>query len=66
MQITVSSSTVWTINTSLSGKFKEVFEAQVGGSWSKNSSFSQSITANVGPYKRLWIEFSPLIRYVYG
>lgn len=66
MQISVSSSTNWTINTSLSGKFKEVFEAQVRGSWSKNSSFSQSITANVEPYKRLWIEFRPLIRCVYG
>lgn len=66
MQITASSRTDWTINTSLSGKFKEVFEAQVGGSWSKNSSFSQTITANVGPYKRMWIEFRPIIRYVSG
>lgn len=66
MQINISSRTDWSINTSLTGKFKEVFEAEVGGSWSKNSSFSQTITANVGPNKRLWIEFRPLIRYLSG
>jgi len=62
----VRSSTTWTINTSLTGGFMEAFKLSVGGSWSSGSSFSQTISMNVGPKKRMWLEFKPLIRYVSG
>lgn len=66
LSTSVSSSTTWTINTVLTGEFKKVFKASVGASWSSNSVFSQTITMNVGPHKRMWLEFRPLIRYVSG
>ena len=66
LQTSVSCSTSWYINTSLSGQFKKVFEASVGASWSRTSSFSQTITMNVGANKKMWLEFKPLLRYVSG
>jgi hypothetical protein len=62
----VRSSTTWTINTSLTGGFMEAFKISVGGGWSSNSSFAQTISMNVGPKKRMWLEFKPLVRYVSG
>ena len=66
LQTNVSSSTSWQINASLTGKYKEVFEASIGGGWSNTSSFSQSIVMNVGPHKKMWLEFKPLLRFVSG
>lgn len=66
LQTSVSSSTSWSINTSLSGKFKQAFEATVGGTWANTSRFSQTITMSVGPNKKMWLEFKPLLRYVSG
>jgi hypothetical protein len=66
LSTSVRSSTTWTINTALTGGFKDAFNLSVGGSWSTNSSFSQTITMNVGPNKKMWLEFRPLIRYVSG
>ena len=66
LSASVRSSTTWTINTALTGGFNDAFKLSVGGSWSTNSSFSETISMNVGPNKKMWLEFRPLIRYVSG
>ena len=66
LSASVRSSTTWTINTALTGGFNDAFKLSVGGSWSANSSFSETITMTVGPNKKMWLEFRPLIRYVSG
>lgn len=65
-QITASTSVTWGINLSLTGKYKEVFDATVGGNWKYNSSFSEVLTINVPPKKRVWLEFKPKLRYIKG
>lgn len=62
LSASVRSSTTWTINTALTGGFNDAFKLSVGGSWSTNSSFSETISMNVGPNKKMWLEFRPLIR----
>lgn len=66
LQTSASASTTWSIDVSLSGKFKEVFNAAVGGSWQTTASFSQVLTMNVAPKTEMWLEFKPLVRYVSG
>lgn len=65
-ELAASASTTWSIDVTLTGKLKEVFEAAVGGSWEDSSSFSESLTVNVAPKKRVWLEFKPLYDYVSG
>lgn len=64
--VSASASVSWGINVYLSGKFKEAFTAKVGYSWSQTSSFSDSLTVNVAPKKRVWLEFKPRLNYING
>lgn len=64
--VTGSTSVAWTIDTNLTGKYKDAFEGSVGIGWQKSSSFSQTLIVNVPAKKRVWLEFQPAIRYVKG
>lgn len=66
MTIGINATTSWSINASLTGKFKEVFNAAVGASWQDSSTISQTLVINVAPKSRVWMEFRPRLRYVSG
>lgn len=66
LDLQMETSTSWSINISLTGKYKEAFDASVGSGWANTSSFSQGISVNVAPQKKAWVEFKPLLRYVSG
>lgn len=56
----------WTINTNLTGMFKSAFESSIGTSWTKGSSLSDTFSFNIPPHKKVWLEFTPKLRYVEG
>jgi hypothetical protein len=64
--LNASTSISWSINTELSGSYKDAFSASVGSSWDNTSSFSEQFDINVAPKKRVWLEFKPKLKYVTG
>lgn len=65
-KIHAATSVSWSINTTLSGRFRDVFVASVGGSWQHTSGFDETLTVNVMPKKRVWLEFKPRVKYIRG
>lgn len=66
MSVEASTSVSWGIDVSLSGEFKDAFEASVGGNWKKTSSFRETLNVDVPAKSTVWLEFKPLLNYVNG
>ena len=66
MEVSVSASVSWNINASLSGGYKDAFNAAVGSGWCGTKSFSETLTINVAPHKKNWLEFKPRVNFVNG
>lgn len=66
MEVSVSASVSWNVNASLSGGYKDAFNAAVGSGWCGTKSFSETLTINVAPHKKIWLEFKPRVNFVNG
>lgn len=53
-------------DTSLTFKEKSAIEAKVGISLSNEFSFSDSISYQISPNTKVWMEFTPIMDYTYG
>lgn len=62
----MSASVSWNVNASLSGGYKDAFNAAVGSGWCGTKSFSETLTINVAPHKKIWLEFKPRVNFVNG
>jgi len=64
--LSASTNISWTINTTLTGNYKDVFNGAVGANWQNSSGFSETFIVNVAPQKRVWLEFKPKLKYIDG
>lgn len=62
----MSASVSWNVNASLSGGYKDAFNAAVGSGWCGTKSFSETLTINVAPHKKIRLEFKPRVNFVNG
>lgn len=49
----------WSVNCTLTGKYKKAVEGSVSGDWSKEYSVSISHEQNVAAKKRVWLQYRP-------
>lgn len=56
----------WSIDTELTGRYKEAFFAAVGEEWKNTSTFSTELTLDVPAKHCVWLEFQPRYHYVKG
>lgn len=54
-----TATSAWSVNCSLTGKYKEVVEAAIGGDWSKEYSATHVVNFTVAPKKRVWLQYKP-------
>lgn len=61
-----SSSSEWSINLDVSGKFKEAVTVALGGSWTNKYSASDSVTMNVPAGKTMYMTYYPIMKNSWG
>jgi len=66
MSISAYTQKTWSIDTTLTGKYKDAFSAAVGAGWQNTSTFTTELTVNVPSKRRVWLEFQPRYQYVKG
>lgn len=59
LELSVSQS--WTVSPSVSGSYEDAIKAELGGSWGKTYTKSESFTVNIAPKKTLWVTFIPIM-----
>lgn len=66
MSISAYTQKTWSINTTLTGKYKDTFSAAAGAGWQNTSTLSMELNINVPSKRRVWLEFQPRYNYVRG
>lgn len=57
--ISFTATSSWSVNCTLTGKYKEVVEGAIGGDWGKEYTVETSHEQNVAPKKRVWLQYRP-------
>jgi len=66
MDVSLSASSSWSINSSITGKWKDAVTASPGSSWTKTYSASITVRLSVAPRKTGWVESTPSMQYSIG
>jgi len=64
--VEASTTQSYTVNISLTTEKRAAFTATLGGSWSSSASYSDSITCQINPGYKSWIEFTPIMHNSWG
>lgn len=56
---TFTATSAWSVNCTLTGKFKDAVELAIGGDWSEEYSATVSHEQTVAPKKRVWLQYKP-------
>lgn len=60
-QLTLNVSQSWTINSEVTGKYKDAVTTALGGEWGKSYSKSESLHINIEPGKIVQVQFVPIM-----
>ena len=60
-QLTLNVSQSWTINSGVTGKYKDAVTTALGGEWGKSYSKSESLHINIEPGKTVQVQFVPIM-----